>query len=95
VVYTFVALPKKLIFYGEELLTSANPQAGGPPLVGCPRLVIQYIRRYPPRLESVLSIRNLRTRHATVTRDPFNMIMYTYIGYIFIKKVKKKVKLSL
>jgi len=28
--------------------TSPNPQAGGPPLVGCPRLFIQYIRRYPP-----------------------------------------------
>jgi hypothetical protein len=24
-----------------------NPQAGGPPIVGCPRLLIQYIRRYP------------------------------------------------
>ena len=28
--------------------TSPNPQAGGPPLVGCPRLLIQYIRSYPP-----------------------------------------------
>ena len=27
---------------------SPNPQAGGPPLVGCPRLFIQYIRSYPP-----------------------------------------------
>ena len=27
--------------------TSPNPQAGGPPLVGCPRLLIQYIRSYP------------------------------------------------
>jgi hypothetical protein len=27
---------------------SPNPQAGGPPLVGCPRLLIQYIRSYPP-----------------------------------------------
>jgi hypothetical protein len=25
-----------------------NPQAGGPPLVVCPRLLIQYIRSYPP-----------------------------------------------
>jgi hypothetical protein len=24
-----------------------NPQAGGPPLVGFPRLLIQYIRSYP------------------------------------------------
>jgi hypothetical protein len=28
--------------------TLPNPQAGGPPLVGCPRPLIQYIRSYPP-----------------------------------------------
>jgi hypothetical protein len=28
--------------------TSPNPQVGGPPLVGCPRLLIQYIHSYPP-----------------------------------------------
>jgi hypothetical protein len=28
--------------------TSPNPQAGGQPLVGCPRLLIQNIRSYPP-----------------------------------------------
>ena len=28
--------------------TSPNPQAGGPPLVGCPLLFIQYFRSYPP-----------------------------------------------
>ena len=28
--------------------TSPNPQAGGPPLVGCPRLLIQFIHSYPP-----------------------------------------------
>ena len=27
--------------------TSPNPQAGGPPLVGCLRMLIQYIRSYP------------------------------------------------
>jgi len=33
----------KICFYGEELLApSPNPQAGGPPLAGCPRLFIQY-----------------------------------------------------
>jgi hypothetical protein len=37
-------------FHGEELLAPRpNPQVGGPPLVGgCPRLLIQYIRSYPP-----------------------------------------------
>jgi hypothetical protein len=28
--------------------TSPNPRAGGPLLVGCPRLLIQYIHRYSP-----------------------------------------------
>jgi hypothetical protein len=28
--------------------TSPNSQAGGPPLVGCPRLLIQFIHSYPP-----------------------------------------------
>jgi len=28
--------------------TSPNPQAESPPLVGCRRLLIQCIRRYPP-----------------------------------------------
>jgi len=28
--------------------TGPKPQAGGPPFVGCLRLLIQYIRRYPP-----------------------------------------------
>jgi hypothetical protein len=29
-----------------------NPQAGGPPIVGCRRLLIHYICNYPPYLES-------------------------------------------
>ena len=33
--------------------TSPNPQAGGPPLVGCPRLLIQFIHSYPSILEAV------------------------------------------
>ena len=28
--------------------TSPNPQAGGSPLVGCPRQLLRYIRSYPP-----------------------------------------------
>ena len=28
--------------------TSPHPQAGGPPLIGCPRLLIQFIHSYPP-----------------------------------------------
>jgi len=33
---------------GGVVSTSPNPQAGGPTLVGSPRLLIQYIRIYPP-----------------------------------------------
>jgi hypothetical protein len=51
----------------------SNLQAEGPPLIGSLRLLIQYIRSYPPYLEAVSSIRNLRTRHAVMTRDPPNM----------------------
>jgi hypothetical protein len=32
-------------------------------------MLIQYLRSYIPYLEAVSSIRNLRTRHAVVTRD--------------------------
>jgi hypothetical protein len=35
------------VFTGRVVSTSPNPQAGGPPLVGCPRLLIQFIRSYP------------------------------------------------
>jgi hypothetical protein len=37
------------VFYGEELLAPrSTPQTGGSPLVGCPRLLFQYICAYPP-----------------------------------------------
>jgi hypothetical protein len=35
-------------FLRRAVSISSNSQAGGPPLVGCPRLLIQYIRSYPP-----------------------------------------------
>ena len=38
-----------LSFYVEKLLVlPPTPQAGRPTLVGCPRLLIQYIRSYSP-----------------------------------------------
>ena len=33
---------------GGVVSASPNPKAAGPPLVGCPRLFIQFIRSYPP-----------------------------------------------
>jgi len=53
-----------MFFYGEELTPRPSPQAVGPPLVRCLRLLIQYIHSYPPYLETVSSICNpLRTAH--------------------------------
>ena len=46
----------KIRFHGEELLAPRpTPQAGGPPLVGCLRLLIQYIRSYPPHWRPFLN----------------------------------------
>ena len=36
------------VLQGRVVSTSPNHQTGGPPLVGCPRLLIQVIRSYPP-----------------------------------------------
>jgi len=36
------------VLQGGVVSNSPNPQAGGPPLVGCTRLLIQFIRSYPP-----------------------------------------------
>jgi hypothetical protein len=54
-----------------------SAQTFGPPLVACPRLLIQYIRNYPPYLEAVFSackaafppvqLRSLR--HASTQED--------------------------
>jgi hypothetical protein len=46
---------------------SPKPQTGGPLLVGCLWLLIQYICSYLPRLEAVSSIHNLKTCHVVVT----------------------------
>jgi hypothetical protein len=49
-------------------------------------LIIQYIRSCPPKLEGVSFIRNLRTRHAAVTRDPPNMapflLLFSYFPFL-------------
>ena len=36
------------VLQGGVVSPSPNPQAGGSPLVGCPRLLIQFIPSYPP-----------------------------------------------
>ena len=37
-----------IVLQGGFISTSPNPQAAGPHFVGCPRLLIQFIRSYPP-----------------------------------------------
>ena len=43
------------VLEGGVVSNSPNPQAGEPPLVGCPRLLIQFIRSYPPYRRLFLS----------------------------------------
>jgi len=59
--------------WGVTFSRSPNTKAGGPTPVSSLWLLIQYIRNYPPYLEAVSSIHNLRTRHVMVKRDPLNM----------------------
>jgi hypothetical protein len=55
-----------------------NPQTGGPRRIGCPKLRIQYICSLHPYLEAVSSTRNLRTRHAVMTKGPINIADLTH-----------------
>jgi hypothetical protein len=43
----FVSQHNKFL-QGVVFSTSPNCPAGGPPIFGCPRMLIQYIRSYPP-----------------------------------------------
>jgi hypothetical protein len=70
---------KYWVLRGRVVSPPPNPQAGGPPTVGCSRLLIQHIRSYPPYLEAVSCIRKPRTRHAVMTVEPFNMVL-TWVG---------------
>jgi hypothetical protein len=65
--------PNTFLLRWGAVSNSPIPLAGGPPLVGCPRFLIQYIRSYPSYLEAVFSICNRRTRDAIVTRYPHNI----------------------
>jgi hypothetical protein len=57
----------------EVVRPTPESEAGVVPLVGCPQLLIQYIRRYPAYLDAVYSICTLNTRHSLATRDPLNL----------------------
>ena len=51
--------------------TSPNPQAGGPPLAGCPQLLIQFIRSYPPYWRPFLYLQS-EDAPCHVDRDPLD-----------------------
>jgi hypothetical protein len=73
-----VTFRKKLIFLRWVVVNpTLNPQSRELPLIGCPRLLSQCIRSYPPYLEAVFSISNPRTRLTVVTRVPLNVGMDT------------------
>jgi hypothetical protein len=55
-----------------------NPQAVGPPFVGCLRLLFQYIWSYLTYMEAFSSIHNLRMCHAMVIRAPPNMVVRNF-----------------
>jgi hypothetical protein len=65
---SFQVRGNKLIFHGEELLAPRpTPKLEDQPLSAVRDCI------YPAYLQAVSSIRNLRTRHAVVTRGPPNM----------------------
>jgi hypothetical protein len=61
--------PPVLVFQAPKGHSGATPKpkVGGQYLVTCPWLLIQYIWNYPPNLEAVFSLCNLKTSHAMVT----------------------------
>ena len=61
-------------FSRRGVSTSPNPQAGGPPLVGSPRLLIQYIRSYPPYRRPFLQPQP-EDASCRGDRDPLNGIL--------------------
>ena len=65
------------------VITLPNPQARGPPLVGCPRLFIQYIRSYPPYLQALPSPatrgRAMPWWHAVVVCAGYSALSWTCI----------------
>jgi hypothetical protein len=74
------------ILFLRVVSTSPNPQAGGPPLVGCPRLFIQFFHSYPPYRRPFLHpqpedapCRGDRDPHSWDTR---------HTGWIFIEIVR-------
>jgi hypothetical protein len=60
-----------------------SPQPGGPPLVGCTRLLIQYIRSYPPYRRQFLHPKPADAP-CRGDREPLIMafLLCTYVKYL-------------
>jgi hypothetical protein len=67
------------VFVVTFVRTTPNPQAGGPPLVGCPWLLIQCIHSYPPYWSLFLHV---QPKDAPCWGDRDPLIMATWLTYI-------------
>jgi hypothetical protein len=65
--------------------TSPNPKAGGPPLVGCPRLLIQFIHSYPRYRRPFLHPQP-EDAPCRGDRDPHSWVRDFYRGINDVKK---------
>jgi hypothetical protein len=73
------------VFTGRVVSTSPNPQDGGPPLVGYPLLLIQFIRSYTPHRRPFLHPQP-EDAPCRGDSDPLNMcIAYTMPGNVAFK----------
>jgi hypothetical protein len=61
---------------------SPNPQAGGPHLVGCPRLLNQYIRSYPALYGGRLLHPQPEESPCCDDRYPYNILIHLIIRTI-------------
>jgi hypothetical protein len=77
-----------LAFYGGELLAPPNALSGGRPVVGWQLLLFQYIRSYPPYLDTFASICNPRMHYAVVTWDTLNTAKIVYAMKITFTQIQ-------
>ena len=71
------------VLQGGVVSTLSNPQAGGPPLVSCPRLLIQFICSYPPCRRLFLCPQH-EDAPCRGDRDPLHSHIYIKFIYVFI-----------
>jgi hypothetical protein len=79
-------LRNSLFFMMKGCNPKPNPKAGGPPLVVCPRLLIQYIHSSPLLLEAVPPSTTRGCAMLWWQGDPHNMGNYGIVWYNYICK---------